>query len=316
MSHENSYMYTLAQEERKKIQEQRARNVATRFCTECTKKYQEMINKDYASYIPGEMEQLKNDLVQVKGLAVNDPIMAQNISRDVSRYVATYDNLVEVVKHDIDEKQRAQYEIIQADLETRKKEELEKAKREIILQRIKEVEESVKAEKIENDLKKTALVTKVQALKDSVKDPNGTLNDAEEKIDELLNESDKLIIEEETRREAVRVIYKELKSQDFIVEPPKIIGSGENSVVKIVAKKPSGKSATCKVDLHGKLQYRFDNYEGMTCLKDIEKFNVDLDKIYSIKLSDERVIWENPDRILHTQQVGRLPNSKTSNLSR
>lgn len=32
---------------------------------------------------------------------------------------------------------------------------------------------------------------------------------------------------------------------------------------------------------------KFDNYEGMTCLKDIEKFNVDLEQIYSVKLSDE-----------------------------
>ena len=35
----------------------------------------------------------------------------------------------------------------------------------------------------------------------------------------------------------------------------------------------------------------------MTCLKDIKKFNVDLQQIYSIKLSDERVLWNNPDKL-------------------
>ena len=35
----------------------------------------------------------------------------------------------------------------------------------------------------------------------------------------------------------------------------------------------------------------------MTCLKDIQKFNVDLENIYSVKLSNERVLWSNPDEI-------------------
>lgn len=51
------------------------------------------------------------------------------------------------------------------------------------------------------------------------------------------------------------------------------------------------------MDLHGKLLYKFDEYEGMTCLKDIEQFNVELEQVYSISLSDERIIWENPDRL-------------------
>ena len=32
-------------------------------------------------------------------------------------------------------------------------------------------------------------------------------------------------------------------------------------------------------------------------MKDREQFNVDLAKIYSVKLSDERVIWSNPDKL-------------------
>jgi len=50
-----------------------------------------------------------------------------------------------------------------------------------------------------------------------------------------------------------------------------------------------------KIIDYGKMEYKFDNYEGMTCLKDIERFNVDLEKIYSIKLSNERIKWQNPD---------------------
>ena len=32
-------------------------------------------------------------------------------------------------------------------------------------------------------------------------------------------------------------------------------------------------------------------------MKDIEKFNVDLERVYSLKLSEERVLWSNPDRL-------------------
>ena len=48
----------------------------------------------------------------------------------------------------------------------------------------------------------------------------------------------------------------------------------------------------------------------MTCLKDIEKFNVDLKNIYSVKLSDERVIWTNPDEI--GKDADKLPTSHLS----
>jgi hypothetical protein len=38
-------------------------------------------------------------------------------------------------------------------------------------------------------------------------------------------------------------------------------------------------------------------YEGATCKKDIDSFLPKLEQVYGIKLSNERVIWENPDKI-------------------
>lgn len=49
----------------------------------------------------------------------------------------------------------------------------------------------------------------------------------------------------------------------------------------------------------------------MTCLKDIEKFNVDLEQVYSVKLSDERVLWQNPDRL--SMDATSLPNNEGRN---
>ena len=47
--------------------------------------------------------------------------------------------------------------------------------------------------------------------------------------------------------------------------------SNENNYAvlpKITARRPSGNQAMIAVDLHGKLKFKLDRYEGMTCLKD------------------------------------------------
>ena len=66
--------------------------------------------------------------------------------------------------------------------------------------------------------------------------------------------------------------------------------------MKLVAQRASGERAEGHIDAHGNMQYRFDHYPHMACMKDIQKFHVDLSKAYGIKFSDERVIWRNPDR--------------------
>ena len=94
-----------------------------------------------------------------------------------------------------------------------------------------------------------------------------------------------------------------------MVSAPTVIKNDSGSFVCITAKKPSGKRAECQIDLKGKIRYKFDKYEGMTCLKDIERFNIDLDKIYSVKLSDERVLWSNPDRL--SKDADQMPTGST-----
>ena len=112
----------------------------------------------------------------------------------------------------------------------------------------------------------------------------------------------------EALKQEIAEEVKQLKKQEFTVEKPQLVQTDGKNYVKIVAKQPSGKRAICNVDLCGKIAYKFDNYEGMTCLKDIEKFNVDLEKVYSIKLSDERVLWENPDKL--SMDANTLPNNE------
>ena len=177
-----------------------------------------------------------------------------------------------------------------------------------VIQAINEAEERLKSEKIENQEKTQGFLDKISKLKAGLEAGAVDADTVEKQVVSLESEVDELLISEETRRETVMAIIKQLKSQEFTVEKPQLVQTDGKNFVKIVAKQPSGKRAVCNVDLHGKIAYKFDNYAGMTCLKDIEKFNVDLQKVYSVKLSDERVLWQNPDRL--SMDANRLPTNE------
>ena len=177
-----------------------------------------------------------------------------------------------------------------------------------VAQAINEAESRLKSEKIENQEKTQEFLNKINKLRLALESGTIDSNTVEKKVVELENEVDETLISEETRREIVISIIKQLKKQEFTVEKPQLVQTDGKNYVKIVAKQPSGKRAICNVDLCGKIAYKFDNYAGMTCLKDIEKFNVDLEKVYSIKLSDERVLWENPDKL--SMDANTLPNNE------
>lgn len=136
--------------------------------------------------------------------------------------------------------------------------------------------------------------------------------DLEEAISSLGSDLEAQEVSEAARREAVKAIYRQLKSQEFTVERPKRFVSDGSDYVRIVARRPSGKQAICEIGSDGSIRYRFDKYEAMTCLKDIERFNVDLESIYSLSLSDERVLWSNPDRL--TKDANRADNDNRRSL--
>lgn len=136
--------------------------------------------------------------------------------------------------------------------------------------------------------------------------------DLEEAISSLGSDLEAQEVSEAARREAVKAIYRQLKSQKFTVERPKRFVSDGSDYVRIVARRPSGKQAICEIGSDGLIRYRFDKYEAMTCLKDIERFNVDLESIYSLSLSDERVLWSNPDRL--TKDANRADNDNRRSL--
>ena len=190
-----------------------------------------------------------------------------------------------------------------------KQEKLEQDKKQTIIDNIEDAKKAVIERNIEDKQKADELLSRLNNLKASMMSGKST-ETVEQELTAIDEAADEAMITEDTRKEYVKRIVKQLRSQEFTVETVEMIGEGEKSLVKIVAKKPSGACAEARIGLDNKLSYKFDNYEGNSCLKDIEKFNVDLENIYGIKLDEKKDLWENPDRIARNAESNKITRSK------
>jgi hypothetical protein len=110
------------------------------------------------------------------------------------------------------------------------------------------------------------------------------------------DKTDAAVVDEECCRTAVRAVFESLQGAGFAVDPPRRETDGGGRVV-VLARKPSGRQAEFRIDVAGGLSYKFDHYEGAACKQDIDQVLPLMQKIYGIDLSNERIRWENPDRL-------------------
>ena len=232
---------------------------------------------------PITIELAKQELNNIKQIMLNKKFSSK---AEVDQYVSTLKSQIKEVVS------KAEIKAVE-----RKKKQKEEKEKEGMLAQVEELKNNLKTEKLEDESRKHQLIAELESLQIRVESAEVASTELVQKMEKLTEEVDNAIITEAVRKEVVKSIVKQLRSQEFIVEQPVLISQGDKDYVKVIAKKPSGKKAECRIDLNGKIKYKFDSYEGMTCLKDIEKFNVDLKNIYSVTLSDERVLWENPNKI-------------------
>ena len=128
-------------------------------------------------------------------------------------------------------------------------------------------------------------------LQNAILDPNLSFST----LQSLMQETDKALIDESIRKEMVKAVYASLKQAGFSVLTPKLVKNDDEDVVIIQAHRPSGNQAKFKIQLDGKMRYEFDNYRGQTCQEDMKQVLPKLEEIYGVNLSEERVIWSNPD---------------------
>jgi len=111
----------------------------------------------------------------------------------------------------------------------------------------------------------------------------------------LTQELDNTVVDEACRREVVRATYQALQEAGFVVDNPRLVQEHGLDEVVVYGRKPAGAEAMFRIELNGNLQYKFERYRGSACKKDIDVVLPLLQTVYGIDLSNERVIWENPD---------------------
>lgn len=116
-----------------------------------------------------------------------------------------------------------------------------------------------------------------------------------EALSQLVQEQDDAAVDESQRREVVRAVYQSLQQAGFVVDGPEHLVSKGQDEVLIRARRPAGAQADFRVNLSGHLSYKFHQYKGKTCEKDVAPVMATLQDAYGIILSDKRVIWVNPD---------------------
>ena len=175
-----------------------------------------------------------------------------------------------------------------------KKETKERQSAEAAREQLQAVREQIESASIEDRAAGDALRARLEQLERDMAEGRRSAEETLNNAHEVARKSDDLLVSEEERRQVVRAIAMELRAQGFSVARPTLEQGG---FVKILAQRQSGERAECHIDAHGKMQYRFDRYPAMACMKDIKRFHTDLSKAYGISFSDERVLWQNPDRL-------------------
>lgn len=137
-----------------------------------------------------------------------------------------------------------------------------------------------------------ALREKLRAIREKAGQSAAPVQELQQEIQEAGTESDELAVDEDVRRACTESVVKKLQTLGFAVSCQL-----RDDNVEVYAQTPSGKRATFQLSKNGKIQYTFDHYTGSECLKDIEVVKANLDQCYGIHFSNERVLWQTPDRL-------------------
>lgn len=180
--------------------------------------------------------------------------------------------------------------------EAYKQKALENAKREGLEAQITQAKEQLQQENISSKVKEEQMKTLDELLNrsknDDVEEMQKQLNDVNEK---LLNQK----ISEDELLEAASYICDTLKSQGYNIPENAVTleeVDGEKRI-RVYALRSNNDDILCEVSDKNVLHYAINDQEFSMCLKDKQNFGSYLQQAYSIDLSDERIIWENPDRI-------------------
>lgn len=252
-------------------------------------------------YVQDEYDEISRKLQQIDRMLADEEVeSARDLSLEVGRSIHGLLPLARREKARIERKER---ELAREEKERQEAEIRRRARQDFIEQMKRNLES-------DRESNPKAVQDAVQKL-DDLKGRVDTMSDADLQ-EHLVSETDKVdgeIADETVRREVIKAIYQSLRKTGFIVDAPQLNGD----VVLLRAQKPAGQQAEFKVKLDGGLTFKFDNYEGQKCKKDINEVTALLEECYGVKLSNNKVIWSNPDRIQKGSRDNPAGNGKQAN---
>ena len=145
---------------------------------------------------------------------------------------------------------------------------------------------------MQENAKTAELREKLRTIREKAAQAKTHTDDLQQELQAAEEEADAIAVSEDLRRACAESVVQELQALCFDVGCQL-----RDGIVEIYAQKPSGKRAFFQLAKNGKVQYTFDQYQGNECLKDIEVVTTKLDQCYGVHFSDERTLWENPDRL-------------------
>lgn len=119
--------------------------------------------------------------------------------------------------------------------------------------------------------------------------------DISKAIESASQEHNNNLVTKEVRNRVLTSIIKIIKEQGFTVKKENVEECGDHA--KISAVKPNGEQVNFAVYLDGRFIYKFHEYEGLSCEKDIKDFEDKFESIYGVKIENKKTIWSNPDRL-------------------
>jgi len=126
-------------------------------------------------------------------------------------------------------------------------------------------------------------------------------------LTEINNENTQKTVDKAVRNRVLNSVLKIIKQQGFLISKENVVEKGDHAIINSI--KPNGEAVRFEVYLDGRFVYKFHDYEGLSCEKDIENFEKQFESIYGFKIEDKKTTWSNPDK-LKKQNHNTFNNNK------
>ena len=104
------------------------------------------------------------------------------------------------------------------------------------------------------------------------------------------------IVDETVRKKTLGIIREIIAKHGFIIPKGGVKIQRDVDEVVVVAQRPSGETAECRISLDGKFIYHFSSADGVGCVKDASQFEEDLETVYGIRIKSRETLGGNPER--------------------